>query len=522
MRPSRGHSIAEALAWIAALAHLLPLMRLAVPPGADSAMYGAMAHTMAARLPGLSVAWGSVAPELYPRGFAALIALFGPLVGIAVSSLMLSCLTYVIFFAGLRGTLLRWGLPHAGPVAALTLLLCKSPQSFFGWGGNSTVLALAFGLFAAFPLGSARAMRRLDATALWSALVLAGSVTLHPLGGLAALALYVTQWAMRWKIERPVPLNGVIGTGALAVIPALLTMGALRAFGPEISPGEWAWIADYHARTERVLEGPAWVFPWALLRGWPRVLGDAYLIVLAMAVLVAVRSPRGRQAVAGFLAGALVVGAGFAVVDAFPRWGAAFYPARFTPLFPILAAPVFARAIERLAGGSPANPTPPFPSKVPVASGGWRERARRGAVGLAGLAVIGVAVARHVHGYQSRRALADRAELALFAEVASALSRESENQRARGPANRRADPFDGAVLPRIAGAYAGPAQWIPACLGWPIDEPHVHISLRDEVLLWTSSHPPTHLLDDEHTGAAVPAGARKVAESAAGRVWALP
>jgi hypothetical protein len=282
---------------LALIAFFAPLFTLAVAPGADMAMHVALARGL---LHGeLSPAWPGIQTGAYPRGFSALIALLSP-AGLARAGLAASALSYLVFWAGLsaflRGPLRA---PAARTVAAIAVLLSRTPQTFFDWGGNPTALALGLALFGAAQ-ESARA----------SMLCFAGAAATHPMGACAgALAL-----ALRFR--RPgVVAGGVAGLG--------LTLAALAVWGPVLSPRESAWIRDYALAQEHVSSG---------------VLGDPANIATGLAAAFLLWKRQFRVVAYAGVAVAALFGL-FAVLP-YLR----LYPARFAPLLLVAVAPLWARA----------------------------------------------------------------------------------------------------------------------------------------------------------------------------------
>jgi len=294
----------------------IPVFTMAVPPGADMAMHVALARGL---LHGaLSPAWGSVRAGLYPEGFSFLVALLSPL-GFARAGLIASAIAYAIFWAGLaamlRGPL---GAPWPKTVALVAVLLSKTPQTFFAWGGNPTAMALGLSLLGAAALDrQERGALRAGAIA---ALLLTAAAFTHPMGacagGLAAAAV---------ALRRRAWIAGAIAFGGFAV-----ALGALALFGPHLSPRELSWIREYAAHEERAGSG---------------VLGDPANVATALAAAVLIWKRRFRPvALAAVAICALLL---FLAVA--PRAG--LYPARFAPLLLLAAAPLWglAAAQTRLA-----------------------------------------------------------------------------------------------------------------------------------------------------------------------------
>jgi hypothetical protein len=285
---------------LAMAAFFVPVFTMAVAPGADMAMHTALARGL---IEGeLSPAWPGVRVGAYPRGFSALVSLLWPL-GPARAGLAAAAASYLVFWAGLTAVL-RGPLraPAARTAAAVAVLLSRTPQIFFDWGGNPTVMALGLALF-----GAAQESGRV------SALCFAGAAATHPMGACAgALALL-----LRWR------KSGAAVAGAAALCGVL---AALAIWGPQLSLRETAWIRDYAASQERVSTG---------------ALGDPANIATALAWAVLLWKRQFRPVVASCAAVAALFGF-FAML---PRLG--LYPARFAPLLLVAVTPLWAQAAAR-------------------------------------------------------------------------------------------------------------------------------------------------------------------------------
>lgn len=291
-RPSPGFS-----PWsMAVLAFLVPVFTMAVAPGADMAMHVALARGLVEGQ--LSPAWPGVSTGAYPRGFSAMVALLWPL-GPARAGLLAAGLSYLVFWAGLAALLQTLRVPAARTVAAVAVLLSRTPQAFFGWGGNPTALALGLAFF-----GAAQPRAAL------SALYLGGAAAVHPMGAIAGALPLV----LRWREPR-VSLTGAAAICAVA--------GALALFGPRLSPRELEWIRDYAVRQEHASAG---------------VLGDPANVVTGAAVAVLLWKRR----FASVARGAATVLALFALFALLPRAG--LYPIRFAPLLLVAVAPLWSEA----------------------------------------------------------------------------------------------------------------------------------------------------------------------------------
>jgi len=283
--------------WSLALAaFLVPVFTMAVAPGADMAMHAALARGLVHG--GLSPAWPGVHVGAYPRGFSAVIAFLSPL-GFGRASLIAAGASYLAFWAGLSAVLQGpLGTPAARTVAAVAVLLSRTPQIFFGWGGDPTAMALGLALF-----GAAQESPRM------SALCLGGAAAVHPMGACAGALALVLHWR-RWAVA----------SGAAA--PCLVVV-ALAIWGPQLSPRETDWLRDYANNQEQVTLA---------------VLGDPANVATALAVIVLLWRRQFRLVALSTLA----VLALFAIFRTLPWVG--LYPVRFAPLLLLAVAPLWARA----------------------------------------------------------------------------------------------------------------------------------------------------------------------------------
>ncbi len=343
-----GRHLLERAAPLLLLVFLAPLSTMAVPPGADMAMHTALARGLVEGR--LSPAWGALHLAAYPRGFSALVALLAPL-GFARAALLISALSYAVFWAGLAAVLEGpLATPWPRTAALVALLLSRTPQSFFAWGGNPTALALGLSLLGAAALDRAR-----PRDGGLAALLLAGAAAVHPMGACAG-ALVAAVVALRRRAWL---------AGALAAAGLLGVLGALALFGPQVSAHELDWIRDCARNAEHVGTG---------------ILGDpANVVTLLAAALLIWKRRYPPVALAGGLVAALAIL--FAVLPL-----AGLYPGRFAPLLLLAVAPLWAQAAD------------PF--------------RRRGWLAAAALCA---AVPGHLHWYQRSTPIATFADLANIA-----------------------------------------------------------------------------------------------------------
>lgn len=402
-----------------------PLVRLPIAPGADQAMYSAIARAIVDGAPPLSAAWPGLEASVYPRGYPALLALAGTLAGPRLASLVGAGIALSVFALALGAWLraIRVG-PEATAMGVAVTLLSRVPQFFFSSGSNATTLGLGFGLLAgSHLLTTARRDRWEGGGVLLASLFALAGVATHPIGGLGALALTVVTAPLfvTWR-RLLVALPALV---AVAGLSALLALG-----GPELSAGERDWVLGWVRGVESVFRNAHRHPPGIFLAGWS-FFGGAFAVVSAAGVAAGILDRRVRHVALG----ALALAAGFLVVEAvgpfLPLVGPIVYPSRLTPLLAIVVA---LPGLDWLAR-----------RPAPVRSGV-----------LAVVLVLGVWT--NSRYFQAVQPIATRNDLAAI----DCLERTV-------PA--------GAV---IEGAYGDATQWIPALTGHPVTHPHVHISVRDE------------------------------------------
>ena len=279
---------------LALLVFFAPVLTLPVAPGADMAMHVALARGLLHGV--LSPAWPRVSAMMYPRGFSAVVAGFAWL-GYARAGLVAAALSYVVFWAGLTAMLESLRAPAPRTMAAVAVLLSRTPQVFFGWGGNPTALALGLALYGAAQEGGI------------GAIFTAGAAAVHPMGAIAG--------ALPVLLRRDLPAALWV-FGGVALVLLLLTL-----FGPALSPHEVAWIRDYALNQERATSG---------------VLGDPANIatVLSAALLLWRRRYRPLARAAGIVAVLI------ALFFSLPYAG--LYPVRFAPLLLVAVVPLWGEA----------------------------------------------------------------------------------------------------------------------------------------------------------------------------------
>jgi hypothetical protein len=404
---------------------LLPTFLYPVAPGADAAMYAALARGVAEGGPELSPAWGEVTTTAYPRGLSALMALFGLALGYGRASLLGIFVSYSLYFLGtahfFRATrtsqLNSW--KAAAGWSLLTLMLFRCPQKFIGWGGSTTVAAYGLALMA-----GALCVRGQDRSSLAvAALLFAGAIATHPIGSLASLLAAVWLFVQAWREQRTPECIKRLLLRTLCSATTWLTMAvALSAWGPHVSEAEGKWILEFQSDRSTLFR---------LLDIW------GYSGTILVCVAVALLTWKGARALVGrtFLWG-LSLGLVLWVGSALPRVDLLIYPVRFTPLVCLAVGPVVAEAVG-----------------IWLTSRSVAQRRTRS------IALLGVALCCHFDFIYPLR------PLATFADSTAILQSEDD-------------------LPRdavVAGSYGDGTQWIPALIGRRISRPHVHCTLFEEV-----------------------------------------
>lgn len=433
--------------WIVLL-FFVPVLTKAVPPGADMAMHVALARSIRFGYESLSPAWGDVITATYPRGFSAWIAILSPVLGFAKSGLIVTAGTYALFTFGLRGYLRDVvGVPYPGLLAALCVLMAKSPQSFYAWGGNPTILAIALGLIAA-SLISRHTNQSVLRTGTVAFLLAFGAAAIHPIGAaVGALAIAASPVIACVRAQRlTADARRRIATCAMAGLGFFTVLVLLMVYGPQMSQNEIQWTRSWLLEHETVLPGSIWLFPVSIWSVLPQVLGKAYVIALILAALLQVGGRAGRLRCLGIAIAVVIVGGIMALGPQIPSIGAFLYPARFTPLLVVATAPLLGFAAHDLS-----------------------RRAVRLSFWLV-LIAFGIGFIRHVQGYQLRKPMATHTDV----EVMRCLAVQV--------------PADAV----INGLYGDATQWIPALTGRAVMRPHSQPGLRDEIGQWQATLVPTY------------------------------
>jgi hypothetical protein len=303
----------------AAAARLLPYAAWPVAPGADMSLHSlstlllvwsdGIPRTYEPLLP--IPAFGAYTPGLH--GLAADVALLAGLpawrAAFLVSAAAHGLLTVAVYAALSR----FFDRPVAALAAVLGLGMARAPQSFFGWGANPSVLALALVTAAAALL--ARGTGRSPAVA--AGLFLGAAVVTHTMiAACAAAAAPLAVWMIA-RADRPDRAR-VGGRFVVAGVVALLAAAPFLAqLDFTVSPGERAWLAD-HLRVRYAQDWQqryAHAYPVAVLRYVVGSLNDAFLIASLIGLWLAHRA-RGRGVAVVALTALVLVG-----LAATARWG---------------------------------------------------------------------------------------------------------------------------------------------------------------------------------------------------------
>ena len=340
----------------AAVARLVPYAAWPVAPGADMSL-----HSLSALLlvwhdglprsyePLLPIAtFGAYTPGLH--GLAADVALLSGLPAYRAAFLV-AVAAHGLLQVALYAVLKRFFAPGVAALAAvLGLGMARVPQAFLGWGGNPTVLALAFVVAAAALL--ARGTNRSPAVA--AGLFLGAAVVTHAMIAACALAcapLVLAVLGDAGPAERPLVRGRFLMAGVVALLAAAPFLLRLDF---TLSAAERAWLAD-HLRTHYALDWQqryARAYPLAVLRYVVGSLNDAFLAASLLGLVLAWRG-RIREGTGGRGLAALGTSAVLLVaLAASARWGGlgavVIFPERPLALLSLLLCAGLAFLVERL------------------------------------------------------------------------------------------------------------------------------------------------------------------------------
>jgi hypothetical protein len=303
----------------AAAARLMPYAAWPVAPGADMSLHSLSTLLLVWR-DGIPRTYEPLLPipafGAYTPGLHALAADIALLSGLPAwrAAFLVSAAAHGLLTVAAYAALSRFFDRRVAALAAVVGLgMARVPQSFFGWGANPSVLALAFVTAAAALL--ARGSGRSPAVA--AGLFLAAAVVTHTMIAACALAaapLAVASIALAEPAERGRVRDRYLVAGLVAVLAALPFLARLDF---TLSPVERAWLAD-HLRTHYARdwqERYARLYPFAVLHFVVGSLNDAFLIVSLLGMWLGHRA-RARGVAALGLTAALLV-----ALAATARWG---------------------------------------------------------------------------------------------------------------------------------------------------------------------------------------------------------
>lgn len=411
-------------AWeFAPLFAFAPLLALRITtPGADAAMYAAIARALLQHSPDLSAAYPGVRVAMYPRAFPGLVAALTPAFGMLKANLVAAVLCYVTFTFGLaywlRGVVSR----RAAIIVALLIALIgrNVPLGFFSWGGNPTILAFGMALTAVVLAMSADHLAEHIGCAV---LILGGAFATHPIGAIGGAA------CAPLILLRPGFMHRAWRMMIFASVAPLML--AFKHFGPSISARETEWIARWQAGPAQLVHGRFGWFVLDYLEAFTRACGPVLAIVTCVCVGRVMRRrgddqlPVIREFFLGLVWAALLMGIG----PKLPVLGTFIYVDRLSPLWLVALAPVVAVAVTSLR----------WSPSLQLACG----------VTLAGIAHL---------NFRLGEPLIAADDTALLECVRQKL------------------PPDAWVV----ASYGQGGQWLPALTGNPITQPHTHCSLFDE------------------------------------------
>jgi hypothetical protein len=392
-------------------------------PGADAAMYAAIARALLDGSPDLSAAYPGVQVSMYPRAYPGLIAVLTPSLGMPKACLMAALLAYVAYVTGLSFWLRKVATPKRALVTALFIALVgrNVPLGFFSWGGNPTIMAFGMALTAVSL--AADAWQR--ALLVCSALVLTGAFAVHPIGafGGAACAPLVLAWP---KLDFVRARR--VCTIALVALPLAF---AFKQMGPAISVRESDWITRWQLGPANLLHNRFGMFPYDYLEAFGRGCGIV-LTGVSCACLIGALRVRGEPRKLAWLT---LFGLGYvallvAVGPKLPLIGTFIYADRLSPIWLVALGPLLAAMLAR----QPA----------------WSKPLQ--------LTAAALAIALAHTNWRNGEPLMNEDELALTACI-----RKQVPERAW-----------------IVASYGQGGQWLPAMTGHPITQAHTHCSLFDE------------------------------------------
>jgi hypothetical protein len=333
----------------------VPLGIAIAPAGADMSMHTYIAELIL-RADGVP---GSYRPILeidsfgtFPVGFHSLsaqIALLSDLPSFRASFIATACahafLTFTLF------ALLR---AHASAVPAwvgaiVFSFLVKTPQGMISWGGNPTVLAIAF---AALFASTLRSFRHWDA---WYVLLAASSLVAvlltHTIVFVQTAYLLGVPFGLGLLLGRPFEWRRFRPALGLALAAAALGAPYLIAIDPGVAtPETREWIRHWVREPDHAWHGSLGDALWTIPRYVQNQFGDRVLAYLPFAAIGAAELWK-RERLTLFVYGGFCV-TGFALVLNCQYWllplSFLVYPERAAAMFVIPLALFFALGLERV------------------------------------------------------------------------------------------------------------------------------------------------------------------------------
>ena len=458
------HALALVTLGIVVLVRFVPLLFTAVAPGADMSMHSYIARLIvdADGIP------GSYRPLLpiddfgtYAIGFSAVSALLGSIggLGAAQASFGMACVVHALLTLVAYGYCRQYTSSRNALLAALFVtLVVKDPQRHFLWGGNPTVLALAFVGQGLVFLHSILDGERGWGTRVAGALCFAAALLTHAVLPYA-LVYYAAVLVLYRLYKTPKPARGpmIAQVFLLGGVTLVLAVPYLLQFNLDLTQAEIDWIRAWQRRPSHAPLGPDWLLPLTSVFQIGRRLGFVFLGVLSGATVWCLR--KDHNAIVVPILGAsviliLVVNAEFWMLPA----SYALYPDRIMLLMIFPGSQIIINAFEHF-------------TRLPLAS--------RRTVRLGVPALIGIGAALHLwHFYLSgyRWVSVTEHDLQVIAWV-------EQNVPAAAV---------------IENNYGDAGIWIPALAGRAVLHPHVNVVYLDDIKAWQIRTQPRFGFVGEH------------------------
>lgn len=465
LRWGRAEKIALAVLAALALLRLVPIWVALVAPGADMSMNAYMARLIL-EADGVPASYHPILPVedfgTYAAGLPALAAALALISGKGAvpCALAVGCLSHVLVTLAVYCFVrCRYGVMASLLSAVLACFGSVSPQSFFSWGGNSTVLALALA-----GLGLALIHRvdhpKMPAGRLaLAALVLAASPAVNAVIPYATLLVLTPVLLLRlWQGDRAKRLALIKNGLTLVALAAVMLAPYLTRFKLVLSEREQEAIFNWQNSGATTLPELDLLFPVNLLLYVLMRLGP----LMGWLVLALVVRRRGGQGILEevlllVLPLALVINAYFWVLPA----SYALYPERVLILLILPAARIIADAAEGL--------WPALRLRYQQGRNRWRGLA------WAGMVLYAVSVLLGGAWYYLVDSLRD---VSVTEDDLAAICWIRDNT-----------PPDAV----IQNNYSDGGVWIPALAYRAVEHPHFNVIYNDEMALWRITVKPGYL-----------------------------